>query len=111
MSMTREEHKNIVNQILAMATPENQASMSGLLTQLTDDYEETLTSNETLTTTNATLTANNEQLRKVNTDLFLKVGHSSTNKNDPKNNPSNGGESEIPEMKFEDLFDEKGGLK
>ena len=72
--MTRDEHKNIVNRLLAMATPENQANASDLLTQLTDDYEKTLTDFEAATANVTQLTANNETLRQVNAKLFLKVG-------------------------------------
>ena len=114
--MTREEHKQIVNQILGFASAEHQADASRLLTQLTDDYEQTLTSNETLTTTNNTLTQNNERLRAVNTDLFLKVGvtnknaqnnNNNSNNNTNKNNDNSEGDK-LPTI--ESLFNEKGEL-
>lgn len=107
--MTRDEHKNIVNQLLGMATPEQQAAASELLTQLTDDYEQTLTNCETLTTNNATLTDNNEKLRKVNADLFLKVG--TTNKETHKEtDPGQGDGGNENQLTFEALFNEKGEL-
>lgn len=107
--MTRDEHKNIVNQLLGMATPEQQAAASELLTQLTDDYEQTLTSNETLTANNATLTANNEKLRSVNADLFLKVGvtNKQIHKTEDKSEDGNVDESQLT---FDALFNEKGEL-
>lgn len=105
--MTRDEHKNIVNQLLAMATPENQATASSLLTQLTEDYEQTLTDFETATDNVTTLTANNETLRKVNADLFLKVGTAVSK----PNNPEKVEDPEIPELSYDDLFNEKGELK
>lgn len=107
--MTRDEHKKIVNQLLGMATPENQATASELLTQLTDDYEQTLTSNETLTASNATLTANNEKLRSVNADLFLKVG--TTQKQIHKDTtPGKDEQPDETELTFDALFNEKGEL-
>lgn len=106
--MTREEHKNIVNQMLALVTAENQATASELLTQLTDDYEQTLTNNETLTTTNATLTANNEKLRSVNAELFLKVGTTKKETNNEKENNDKEKETDLPTI--ESLFNEKGEL-
>lgn len=107
--MTRDEHKKIVNQLLGMATPENQATASELLTQLTDDYEQTLTNNETLTANNATLTANNEQLRSVNADLFLKVGV--TNKQIHKQDePGKEDKPDETKLTFDALFNEKGEL-
>ena len=106
--MTRDEHKNIVNQLLAMAPPENQATASTLLTQLTEDYEQTLTDFETASENVTTLTANNETLRRVNADLFLKVGTSTKNTNKTKEKDE---QDDIPELFFDDLFNEKGELK
>lgn len=107
--MTRDDHKNIVNQLLAMATPENQASASDLLTQLTDDYEKTLTDFENATANVTQLTQNNETLRQVNAKLFLKVGETDKG-NDPGKGNDNGGD-DMPQINFEDLFNEKGELK
>lgn len=104
--MTRDEHKAIVNQLLTMATPEQQATASELLTQLTDDYEQTLTGLEQANANVTTLTANNETLREVNAKLFLKVGHTDKTPNpnkDPNPEPEN-------QLKFEALFNEKGEL-
>lgn len=107
--MTRDEHKNIVNQLLTMATPEQQAAASDLLTQLTDDYEQTLTDFETATASVATLTANNETLREVNAKLFLKVGQTDTTiHKEDKPNDDEGGENQLT---FEALFNEKGELQ
>ena len=105
--MTRDEHKQIVNQMLGLVSAENQATASELLTKLTDDYEETLTSNETLTSTNATLTANNEKLRSVNADLFLKVG---VTKKENKEGKKEQEETEDKKLSFDELFNEKGEL-
>ena len=108
--MTRDEHKAIVNQLLTMATPENQAAASDLLTQLTDDYEQTLTSNETLTASNETLTSNNETLRQVNAKLFLRVGETEKNMNNHSTNTEQGNGGNENKMTFEALFNEKGEL-
>lgn len=103
--MTREEHKNIVNQLLGMVAAEHQANASQLLTNLSEDYDETLATSENRANEVQTLTANNENLRRVNTDLFLKVGHSI-----PKQeNPAPEQQQEKP-MAFSELFNEKGEL-
>lgn len=106
--MTRDEHKELVNKMLAMVTPEKQADASALLTQLSDDYEETLTNYETASTNVTKLTENNERLREVNAELFLKVGRTSTKENTDEK-PETGGE-ESPELNYESLFNEKGEL-
>lgn len=107
--MTREEHKTIVNQLLGMVTPENQANASQFLTQLSEDYEATLTASETLQGEHQTLQKNFETLRNVNSELFLKVGatHKETHKTpDPqKEEPS-----ELDGLTFDKLFNDKGEL-
>lgn len=105
--MTRDEHKTIVNSLLGMIAPEHQAAASESLTQLSDDYDQTLTGWENDQNTVTTLTENNEKLRKVNADLFLRVGTQPAKK-DPT--PAED-EDEIPNIPFSDLFDEKGELK
>lgn len=110
--MKREEHKSIIQELLGCATPDKQARASELLTQLTDDYEQTLTGSETLTSENSTLKENNEKLRQVNADLFLKVGNT-TNTNQGgtgKENKSKGQEGKETELTFDKLFNEKGEL-
>lgn len=107
--MTRDEHKAIITEMMGCSTPEKQARVSELLTQLSDDYEKTLTESETLTATNKTLTDNNEKLRQVNADLFLKVGtprQETENKDKPKED-----KPKESELTFDGLFNEKGELK
>lgn len=106
--MTRDEHKNIVTQLLGMVTAENQANASQFLTQLSEDYEATLTATETLQGQHETLQKNFETLRNVNSELFLKVGatkvatHIEPEKRDEP--------SELDGLTFEKLFNEKGEL-
>lgn len=106
--MTREEHKNIVTQLLGMVTPENQANASQFLTQLSEDYETTLTTSETLQSDHETLKKNFETLRNVNSELFLKVGATrvATHTEPPKKDEP----SELDGLTFEKLFNEKGEL-
>lgn len=104
--MKREEHKEILNNLLKMATPEKQAEASSLLDQLRDDYEETLTNFETASTNISELTKNNETLRKVNAELFLKVGTTTTNSEAKKTTD----DDDIKILPFDDLFNEKGEL-
>ena len=108
--MTRDEHKNIVNQLLAMVTPESQANASDLLTQLTDDYEQTLTDFESATANVTQLTANNETLRQVNAKLFLKVGETDKNTHNTNNQDKGDDGGKENQLTFEALFNEKGEL-
>lgn len=105
--MTREEHKNIVTQLLGMVTPENQANASQFLTQLSEDYEATLTASETLNGQHETLQKNFETLRSVNAELFLKVGVTNPNKTPA---PQQDEPSELDGLTYDKLFNDKGEL-
>ena len=108
--MTREEHKAIIQKMLGMVTPDNQATASELLTQLSDDYEEALTQYETASTSVQELTAKNETLRDVNAKLFLKVGTTDKETHNQQQNNANAQEQNENKMTFEALFNEKGEL-
>ena len=108
--MKREEHKEIIQKMLTMVNPDNQANASELLTQLSDDYEQTLTSLETANTNVQELTVKNETLRDVNAKLFLKVG-STDNKPPQGNNENTNNQGEDnKDLTFDKLFNEKGEL-
>ena len=105
--MKREEHKQHMETLLGMVAPEHQAKASEILTTLTDDYETTLTGAETTLGELEKLKENNETLRKVNADLFLKVGHTPQSTSEPK--PSEPPKDDV--KTYDSLFDEKGELK
>ena len=105
--MTRDEHKQMIAKLMGLATPENQATMSEILTELSEDYEQVLTDSEGHSETIRTLTANNETLRAVNAKLFLRVGE--VPKDPPPTDPPTG-DPEPPTITFESLFNEKGEL-
>lgn len=107
--MDRQQHTSIIQQLRGLVSEENQATATQLLTQLSDDYDETLTASETLTTANADLTARNERLREVNSELFMKVGTSKENKGG-NNQEQENKEGQENELTFDKLFDEKGDL-
>lgn len=72
--MDRNEHQTVIEQLLPFINPDNQADATALLTQLSDGFNEVVTTNEELQTSNEKFKTDNEKLRKVNTDLFLKTG-------------------------------------
>lgn len=113
---TRDEHKTALNNLLGMIAPDRQGEASAILTDLSDNYEQTVTESENNASRVSELTKNNETLRKVNADLFLKVGqtHNETRNNPPTPTQNqtvpSGGEPPKPEMTFDKLFNEKGDL-
>ena len=107
--MTRDEHKAAIQQLIGMVAQEHQASASQILTNLSNDYEQTLTASETASSNVTKLTSDNEALRAANMKLFLQVG--SVPKNDPEKPAGNeGNQDEDKPLPFTDLFNEKGEL-
>jgi regulator of replication initiation timing len=100
--MKPEEFTAKVQEVLQNLT--DQAKVSTILAELTEDYNSVAVETTTAKTTAEKLTADNEKLRQANMNLFLKVGENKkpddTNKKPEDTTP-----------KFEDLFDEKGNLK
>ncbi len=109
MPLSREQFNARMGEVLGMATPETHARMSEILTELTGEFDHALTESENAATKVQNLTKDNETLRKVNTDLFLKVGTptkgSPDNVEPPKEEPD---PSET--LTYDKLFNEKGEL-
>lgn len=100
--MTRDE---FMQQITAIGTCEDDVQRRSLLADLQTEASSLYDSNEELTNTNQTLTQDNENLRSANMKMFLKLGKPDE---DDKNKP---GENKPEKRSFENLFDEKGGIK
>lgn len=110
MPKTREEITADIQEILTFASPENQARMSELLTGLSNEFDSVLSASEEAEKRAKTLSDNNEHLRKVNTDLFLQVGRvPSAGEGNPNPDPKPIN-SDLPEITFDKLFNEKGEL-
>ncbi len=108
--MTRDEHKNAVNQLLGMIAAEHQAAASELLTNLSDGFNTTLNDLETANGNVQSLTGDNEALRKANMKLFLRVGETDKEIHKKQDNPSHDKNEENDTLRFEALFNEKGEL-
>lgn len=65
-----------------------------------------------LTEKNTKLTSENEEIRSANMKLFLQLGAEKKSiEENPPNEIPGGKPEETKKREFEDLFDEKGGLK
>ena len=106
--MTREEHKQVIQNLIGMIAQDHYADASEILTNLSEDYEQVLTTSETAIANAESLTQKNERLREVNANLFLKVGmqDSTVNNQEDKQQPN----TEVKPLPFSDLFNEKGEL-
>ena len=106
--MTRDEHKQAIQKLFGMIAQDHSADASEILTNLSEDYEQTLTASETASANVAQLTEKNEKLREVNANLFLKVGvGEAPTKNQEETKQTNTEDKPLP---FSDLFNEKGEL-
>lgn len=99
--MTREEFNNLVNEI---GTCEDEAERREKLTSLREEMTEKLDTLESLEEEKKKLSDDNEELRKANMKLFLRVGDEDGIDPEPEPTPKD-------KLKFEDLFNDKGGLK
>lgn len=91
--MTREEHTKLIREIRNSLNDEGK--VTDLLTQLSDDYEATLTTVENVQSDAEAIRKANESLRDTNMRLFLKVG------SDPKDEPP---VEETEELSSEELL-------
>ena len=105
--MPREE---ILAQITAIGTCESEAERRDMLAGLSDEVTAAFDSIDTLTQTNASLTNDNESLRSANMRLFLRLGEQKDDKERFKDETGLDDKKQ-EKRKFEDLFNEKGGLK
>lgn len=101
--MTKDE---LITQIQAIGSCENEADRREMLTQLQENCTTDYDRFATLEKTNNQLSSDNENLRSANMKLFLRIGS-----NKPEDKPNDGDDPAPKNLKYEDLFDEKGELK
>lgn len=105
MALSREEMNNSIQ---AIGKCEDEATRLSLLATLTANIGEVYDDNDSLTEQNSTLTDNNSKLKEANMNLFLQIGSKGTENQNNKSSENNTSEDSL---KYEDLFNENGGLK
>lgn len=105
MAFSREEFQKAIQDI---GTCENDAERRGLLATLQDEITGALDESDALKTSNQTLQTENTTLLEENNKLFRRIGVPE-DKQDPKT--KTGIDNPPEKRKFENLFDEKGGIK
>lgn len=107
MALTKQEFLDTLTNIGTCADETERRTM---LASLNDEAALLFDNNATLTSQNEALTADNESIRAANMKLFLQVG---SNKTDAQRQQDTTGHHDEPEqrIKYEDLFNEEGGLK
>lgn len=100
--MTREELLQLLTDI---GTCEDAAERRSMLTQVTEAVTGVYDTNDTLTASNTKFEEDNKKLQEYNMQLFLKVGGQTK-----KPPVDDAGSEEKKELKYENLFNEKGEL-
>ena len=106
--MNKEE---ILKKLREVGTLEDDVARRDILSELEQELTKTFDETETFKTTSEQLKEDNEKLREANMKLFLRVGDTKTAEERKKESTGIEEEEEPEPRKFEDLFDEKGGIK
>ena len=96
--------QEMLNMLTEIGTCEDDATRRQMLTELTDGVKGVFGSLSTVTAENETLEKNNKQLQEYNMQLYLRV-------NDPGKQTQHTKPEPAKELKYENLFNENGGLK
>lgn len=105
------DKQTFLDKLKAIGTSEDETERRTMLSELTDEVSRVYDENSTLTETNQSYLEDMEKLRSANMQLFLRVGENKTP--GQINEDKTGVKDEVPPepRRFENLFDEKGGLK
>lgn len=106
--MDRQEFLDTITQI---GTCEDETQRRGMLATLSTEAGTLFDSNADLTSQIEALTNKNNELTAANMDLFLQVGANKSSAERKKDQTGIENPDEPQKLKYEDLFDEKGGLK
>lgn len=105
---TGEQVNELITNIIANLG--DQGKVSDLLNDFRADYTGTLKDFTKQTEDIKTLTANNESLRTVNNKIMLQMGDLSKAPDVKTEKEEQEEKGQEPELKFDDLFNEKGEL-
>lgn len=105
------DRQQMIDRITEIGTCEDDAARRTLLAEFRQEAENDYNQLESLTATNQSLTADNESLRDANMKMFLAMGSPKDDKTQLEDKTGLKTDPEPEKLKFEDLFDEKGGIK
>lgn len=102
--------QDFLDKIQAIGTCEDDVQRRCMLAELSEEGSKIFDDFEEVSASNKKYMEDNERIRAANMELFLQVGQK---KGQQERKEGLTGVKEEPEekLKFEDLFDEKGGLK
>lgn len=104
------DKQGFLDKLKAVGTSEDEVERRTILSELTDEISRVYDENSSLSESNKSYIDDNEKLRSANMQLFLQVGANKTQEEIKEN--ITGVKDDTPEpRKFEDLFNNEGGLK
>ena len=103
------DKETFLQTIANIGTCENEIERRELLAEMSEQVESIFDANEQLSSKNDELVSDNEGLRAANMKLFLRIGESKTH--DEQIIDKTGIKPEPEKRKFEDLFNDKGGIR
>lgn len=104
------EKQDFLNSITEIGTCDDEIKRRELLAALSDEVSKDYDTMANLTETNASLTTRVSELKEANYDLFLRTQTSKT-PDEVKKDETGIDDKPKEKRKFENLFDEKGGIK
>lgn len=104
------DKQGFLDKLKAVGTSEDEVDRRTILAELTDEVSRIYDENTSLNESNQSYIEDNEKLRSANMQLFLQVGANKTQ--EEVNENITGVKDDTPEpRKFENLFNNEGGLK
>lgn len=105
------DKQSFLDKLKAVGTSEDETERRSILAELTDEVSKIYDENTSLSESNKSYIDDNEKLRSANMQLFLQVGANKTDEQ-IKENITGVKDDPTPEpRKFENLFNNEGGLK
>ena len=102
--------QDFLDRLKSIGTTEDDVERRTMLSELTDEVNRVYDENSSLVESNKSYQEDNEKLRSANMQLFLRVGENKTQTQ--INEDITGVKEQAHEpRRFENLFDDKGGLK
>lgn len=105
------DKQGFLDKLKTVGTSEDETERRSILAELTDEVSRVYDENSSLSESNKSYIDDNEKLRSANMQLFLQVGANKTEE-EVKTSLTGVKDEPTPEpRKFENLFNNEGGLK
>ena len=105
------DKQEFLDTLSSIGTCEDETQRRDMLASLNTEAGTLFDNNAELSSQLENLTSDNENLRAANMKLFLQVGANKSSEERQKDQTGHEGQETQKKLKYDDLFDDKGGLK